>query len=167
MRDPDSTLTAAFTVTSASEADTLALGEAWGRAAAEGSVWLLLGELGAGKTTLVRGAARGLGIDSGVRSPSFALHLTYPGRLVLHHLDLYRVTDPRDLDGLGLEDLLGRDGLAVVEWGDRLADLVPPDAVRIRIQDDGPEARRLEVSGPRALVALLAAAAGVESEETP
>lgn len=167
MRDSHPPLTAAFTVTSSSEAETLALGEAWGRAAAEGSLWLLQGDLGAGKTTLVRGVARGLGIDSGVRSPSFALHLTYPGRLVLHHLDLYRVTDPRDLDELGLEDLLGRDGLVVVEWGERLADLVPPDAVRIRILEDGPEARRLEVSGPRALVAPLAAAAGVESGETP
>jgi tRNA threonylcarbamoyladenosine biosynthesis protein TsaE len=163
VRDPHPPLTA-FRVHSAGEEATLALGEAWGRAAADGSLWLLSGELGAGKTTLVRGVARGLGVASGVRSPSFALHLTYPGRLVLHHLDLYRVTDPRDLDELGLEDLLGREGLVVVEWGERLGDLAPPDSVRIRILDDGPDARRLEVTGPRDRLAPLAAAAGVKLE---
>jgi len=159
-------VTAAFSVRSASEAATLALGEAWGRAAAEGDLWLLSGDLGAGKTTLVRGVARGLGVASGVRSPSFALHLTYPGRLVLHHLDLYRVTDPRDLDELGLEDLLGREGLVVVEWGERLGELAPPQAVRIRLRDAGPEARVLEVTGPAERLVPLADAAGATLGET-
>jgi tRNA threonylcarbamoyladenosine biosynthesis protein TsaE len=118
----------------------------------------LTGELGTGKTTLVRGVARGLGVAHGVKSPTFAILLTYPGRLTLHHLDLYRVGDPRDLDELGLDDLFGREGVTVVEWGERLGEAAPPWAVRVVLTDPAPTRRRLEVRGPRDRVERLAAA---------
>ncbi len=151
-----------FIATSAAPGRTEAAGEAWGRLLEAGDVLLLTGELGTGKTTLVRGLARGLGVEHGVKSPTFAILLTYPGRLTLHHLDLYRVGDPRDLDELGLDDLFGRDGVTVVEWGERLDD-APDWAVRVVITDPAPETRRLEVSGPRERVERLAQAlAGIE-----
>ena len=128
---------------------TEAVGEAWGEAMREGDLLLLVGDLGAGKTTLVRGLARGLGISFGVKSPSFAIHLPYPGRLVLNHLDLYRVQAPSDLAELGLEELFDQEGsVSVVEWGERLGQEAPSWAVWVRIEDPGGEDRRLRVNGP-------------------
>jgi tRNA threonylcarbamoyladenosine biosynthesis protein TsaE len=138
---------------SASPEETEAIGAAIGGALASGDSILLTGELGAGKTTFARGVARGLGVRFGVKSPSFAIHLRYPGRLPMHHLDLYRVEDPRDLAELGLEDILERDGVAVVEWGERLGDRIPERALRIRIEDQGGSRRRLVVEGPPDLLA--------------
>lgn len=149
-----------FTVETRAAAETEALGESWGRAAEPGDVLLLQGDLGAGKTTLVRGLARGLGVAHGVKSPSFAIHLRYPGRLVLHHLDLYRLEDAGDIEELGLGDVLGRDAVTVVEWGERLGEDVPPNAVRVVFEEPGPETRRLCVSGEENSVSRMARAAG-------
>jgi tRNA threonylcarbamoyladenosine biosynthesis protein TsaE len=85
----------------------------------KGDVVLLIGELGAGKTTFVRGVARGTGSRSDVASPTFQLVRIYPGRLQLAHVDLYRVENNSELRDLGLDELADR-GAVVVEWGDRL-----------------------------------------------
>jgi tRNA threonylcarbamoyladenosine biosynthesis protein TsaE len=102
-----------------------ALGEALAPVMPGGSVLLLHGNLGAGKTTFVRGLARGLGITSSVRSPTFAFihHHTVPSGPVteLLHLDLYRVDDPREVDALCIDELIDDAVVAVVEWGE-LAD---------------------------------------------
>ena len=145
-----------------SPAETEAVGEAVGRNLDPGEVLLLVGDLGAGKTTFVRGLARGLGVAFGVKSPSFAIHLRYPGRLPLDHLDLYRLANPRDLAELGLEDVLGRDGVTVVEWGERLGDRAPATAVVVRFEDLGDDRRRLIVEGPSALLLRIRAAGGWE-----
>lgn len=104
--------------------ETAALGETWGRQAEAGQVFALTGDLGAGKTQLVRGLARGLEIPGRVRSPTFALVLEYPGgRLPLHHLDLYRLESLAAIQGAGLDDYLWpRDGVTVVEWAERWLD---------------------------------------------
>jgi tRNA threonylcarbamoyladenosine biosynthesis protein TsaE len=149
-----------------SPARTEAIGEAWGRAMRGGESLLLTGDLGAGKTTLVRGLARGLGVAFGVKSPTFAILLSYPGRLTLHHVDLYRLADARDVEELGLDDLFSSETVTVVEWGERLGALAPAGAVRITLRDAGPEARTLDVRGPRATVVRLAEAAGASIEET-
>jgi tRNA threonylcarbamoyladenosine biosynthesis protein TsaE len=160
LRDPDAALApTVFEVLTDGPEATEVLGEAWGRVILPGTVLLLEGDLGAGKTTLVRGLARGLGIDRGVKSPTFAIHLVHAGRLTLHHLDLYRIQDPGDLVELGLGEAFESEGISVVEWGDRLGDQAPPDAVSIRFEEPGPERRRLRVSGPAERVAPLAAAA--------
>jgi len=151
-----------FVVETASTEATERLGEAWGRAIRPGTVLLLDGELGAGKTTLVRGLARGLGIDHGVKSPTFAIHLVHAGRLALHHLDLYRIQDPDDLVELGLGEVWESGGVSVVEWGERLGDQAPRDAVRIRIEEPAPDRRRFLVSGPAATLAPLRGASGSE-----
>ncbi len=160
MRDPQAALEAAFRLDSEGEDRTEAAGEAWGRALRGGEVLLLTGELGAGKTALVRGLGRGLGVVHGVKSPTFAILLSYPGRLRLHHVDLYRVNDGADVEELGLEDLVEAGSVLVVEWGERMGASAPPGAIRIRLDDLGGDRRRLEVAGPGEPVARLARAVG-------
>lgn len=105
-----------------SPAETEALGEKFGRAAARGLVIALSGDLGAGKTQFVRGLARGLGISSRVHSPTFTLVNEYGGgRLKLFHLDLYRLETPEQIWSAGIEEFLKPDGVAVVEWAERIA----------------------------------------------
>ena len=149
-----------FSVDTAGPHATEALGEARGAAAEPGDVYLLTGDLGAGKTTLVRGLARGLRVPVAVKSPTFAIHLSYPGRLPLHHLDLYRIGGGSELYELGLDDDLGRDGVTVIEWGERLGAAAPGFAVTVRLEETGDTRRCLHVAGPVEVVARLARAAG-------
>lgn len=110
------------TFISHSPAETEALGEAWGRTAPRGCVIALSGDLGAGKTQLVKGIARGLGVKARVHSPSFTLVNEYGGgRLRLFHLDLYRLETPEQIHSAGLEEYLRPDGVAVIEWAERLS----------------------------------------------
>lgn len=108
------------TFISHSPAETEALGETWGRAAERGRVIGLCGDLGAGKTQLVKGLARGLGISARVQSPSFTLVNVYSGgRLTLFHLDLFRLDTPGQIAAAGLEEYLEPAGVTVIEWADR------------------------------------------------
>ncbi len=110
------------TFISHSPTDTEALGEEWGREARRGWVIALSGDLGAGKTQLVRGLARGLGTTARVHSPTFTLVNEYGGgRLRLFHLDLYRLETAGQIRGAGLEEFLQPEGVAVIEWAERLA----------------------------------------------
>jgi len=112
------------TFISHSPAETEALGECWGRNARCGLVIGLSGDLGAGKTQLVKGLARGLGITSRVHSPTFTLVNEYSGgRVKMFHLDLYRLESPEEIVAAGLEEFLRPDGVAVVEWAEKLAGL--------------------------------------------
>lgn len=111
------------TFISHSPAQTESLGEQWGRAAQPGLVIALSGDLGAGKTQLVRGFARGLGVTTRVHSPTFTLVNEYSGgRLKLFHLDLYRLETPEQIHSAGIEEFLRPDGVAVIEWAERLED---------------------------------------------
>jgi tRNA threonylcarbamoyladenosine biosynthesis protein TsaE len=122
--------------TSAPE-ETEAAGEELGRRLRSGDLVLLRGELGAGKTTFVRGIARGCGSAALVASPTFQLVRIYPGRLQLAHVDLYRLEKGDELHDLGLDELLDV-GAVVVEWGDRLAGA---DAAMISIEHLGGDRR--------------------------
>ncbi|MEI7533953.1 MAG: tRNA (adenosine(37)-N6)-threonylcarbamoyltransferase complex ATPase subunit type 1 TsaE [Verrucomicrobiae bacterium] len=109
------------TFISHSPADTEALGEKYGRTATRGLVIALSGDLGAGKTQFVRGMARGLEISGRVHSPTFTLVNEYGGgRLRLFHLDLYRLETPEQILSAGIEEYLQPDGVAVIEWAERL-----------------------------------------------
>lgn len=108
------------TFISHSPAQTEALGESWGQAAQPGLIIALSGDLGAGKTQLVKGLARGLNITSRVHSPTFSLLNIYEGgRLVLYHLDLYRLDSVEQIRAAGLEDYLKTGGVTVVEWAEK------------------------------------------------
>ena len=131
---------------SESEDDTRAIA---GKIAGElnaGSVLLLSGDLGAGKTAFVRGLAEGLGISSDdVTSPTFTLvHEYHGGRLPLIHVDLYRL-DRADLDDIGLDDELAARGAIAIEWAERLARRLP-GAVSVSITDQGGDRRRIDVA---------------------
>jgi len=109
------------TFISNSPAETEALGKRWGREAESGLVIALTGDLGAGKTQLVKGLARGLGIPTRVHSPSFTLVNEYTGgRLSLFHLDLYRLQTLGQIVAAGLEDYLSPNGVTVIEWAEKL-----------------------------------------------
>jgi len=113
---------AAFTVKCSQEDQTRRLGETCGRLIRDPAVLFLIGDLGSGKTVFVQGLARGLEVPEGyyVTSPSFTLINEYPGRLPLYHIDLYRLEPGLDPDELGLTEVLREDGVAAVEWADRL-----------------------------------------------
>lgn len=124
--------------TSAPE-ETETAGEEFGRRLKKGDLVLVKGELGAGKTTFVRGLARGCGSHALVASPTFQLVRVYPGRIQLAHVDLYRLGESSELGDLGLEELLDQ-GAVVVEWGDRID---PPEAAVLSIEHLGGNRRRL------------------------
>lgn len=139
---------------------TRALGRLLSIAAQAGDLIALEGPLGAGKTCLVTGLARGLGIQGPISSPSFALLNVHRGRLTLHHVDLYRLQDPTELYELGLWEAAESGGLLVIEWLDRFPDAVAPDRLRIRLSfpQPGAKGRLAEISsaGPRSQARLLA-----------
>ena len=120
-----------------SPADTERLGVLLGERLRRGDVVLLIGELGAGKTTFVRGVAQGTGSKATVASPTFQLVRVYPGRVQLAHVDLYRIEKEAEFAGLGLDELADQ-GAVVVEWGDRLD---VEEAARIEIEHLGGERR--------------------------
>ena len=141
-----------------SEKETEALGEHLASCLAPGDILALYGELGAGKTCLVRGIARGLGIDEGsVVSPSFTLINEYPGRVPLIHLDGYRLDSAEAFQELGLEDYFEGEGILVIEWAQKVPNL-PEERIDIairwvdenrrhfRISARGPVAERLQAS---------------------
>ena len=136
------------TFISHSPAETESLGERWGRAAQTGLVIGLSGDLGAGKTQLVKGIARGLGIPARVHSPTFTLVNEYGGgRLRLFHLDLYRLETRGQMVSAGLEEFLQPDGMTVIEWAERLEDgrwkMEDGKIIRAKIEIIGETERRI------------------------
>jgi len=111
-----------------------ALGKALGQAALPGDRFLLEGPLGAGKTTFVQGLAEGLEVDTPVSSPSFVIENQYRGRLVLYHVDLYRLERVEPELWASLEEHLYGDGVAAVEWAERLPDGLRDGGTLIRIE---------------------------------
>jgi tRNA threonylcarbamoyladenosine biosynthesis protein TsaE len=137
-------------VRSHGEADTFSFGRTLAAGLRAGDVVLLRGDLGAGKTVLARGIAVGLGVPAEeVRSPTFTLVNPYQGRLPVYHLDLYRIERAADLDELGLEEIFGGDGVAIVEWGERLGAWRPPRFLEISIADLGGSERALAILDTR------------------
>jgi len=112
-----------------------------------GDVVSLTGDLGAGKTAFVQGAARALGVDDPVASPTFVLVREYRGDLPVYHLDVYRLDRVQEVLDLGFEDYLDPSGVVFIEWGDAVEVLLPDEHLRVEITVRGDEARRLAVAG--------------------
>jgi tRNA threonylcarbamoyladenosine biosynthesis protein TsaE len=131
--------------------DTRDVGEALSSLLRARDAVVLTGELGAGKTTFVQGVARGLGIEDPVSSPTFTLVKEYSGILEVAHVDVYRLDRVQDVIELGLDELGGGDDVLLVEWGDAVEDLLPPDRLRVQLDPVDPsgasDARRLLLSG--------------------
>jgi len=130
----------------ASEDETIALGERIARALPPACVVLLIGELGAGKTTLAKGVVQGLGAAPAdeVSSPTYTLIHEYGGRV--YHIDLYRLDEEREARRLGLEEILERGAVVLVEWGERFPRLWPADRIEIRMEARE-DLRRIAVEG--------------------
>ena len=130
------------------EAETLALAAEMARSFRGGEVILLSGELGSGKTAFVRGLAGGLAVEPDeVSSPTFVLLTSHPGRLTLHHADLYRLRGDGDDRELGLEELPGPRGVLAVEWAERLSNVPWPRPLRVTLDHGGEDARRIRIEG--------------------
>ena len=135
-----------LTVTNSPE-ETKAFGEKLSARLQAGDVVVLEGELGAGKSELARGIARGLGVKETVTSPSFTILNVYEsGRCPLYHFDWYRLESSEELYELGMDEYLGGDGIAVVEWAERCPEAIPEKVIRIRLETTGEESRRIEVA---------------------
>jgi len=134
------------TVTTHSQEETAAVGRRLADSFAAGSVLLLVGDLGAGKTALVRGLAEGLGVPpEEVSSPTFTLMQEYRGgRVPLIHVDLYRLNDAREIDDLGLEEI-GLNSVLAIEWAEKLPRPIA-DAIEVRIDHGDGDERRLTIT---------------------
>ena len=133
-------------ILSRSDTETEAIGADLASRLEPGSRVLLYGELGAGKTAFVRGLARGLGVDpEEVASPTFVLLTSYPGRLRLHHADLYRLAGNGDDRELGLEELPGPAGVLAIEWAERLSLRPWARAIEVTLQHAGEDRRLVRI----------------------
>jgi tRNA threonylcarbamoyladenosine biosynthesis protein TsaE len=132
-----------------SEEETIGLGELLALTLPPKGVVLLIGNLGAGKTTLAKGIVKGRGaaLPDEVSSPTFTLIHEYSDRV--YHVDLYRLDDPRAVARLGLEELFDRDALVLIEWGERFPELLPEDRTEIRLTRTGGDNRVIEVGPAR------------------
>ena len=123
-----------LTILSSIEA-TQTFGESWAGELVGGEIFALHGVLGAGKTQLVKGLARGLGFEGDVTSPTFTIiHEYLGGRMPLYHIDLYRIRSEKEAVDLGLEEYLPGDGVTVIEWPDRIPTLLPPQTRHWELQ---------------------------------
>jgi tRNA threonylcarbamoyladenosine biosynthesis protein TsaE len=156
------TTPADLTYRSRNEEATQDLGFAIGQVAEAGAMVALIGSLGAGKTRLVQGICRGLGVTGQVvNSPTFALIQEYQGRLSVAHFDTYRLRSVDEFLELGADEYWSGDGVCLIEWADRVAEVLPADRFSVTIEIDGPNSRAFRVSagGPnsRAMLARLKA----------
>jgi tRNA threonylcarbamoyl adenosine modification protein YjeE len=131
------------------ERELVAWGERFGEAARPPLVVAIAGDLGAGKTTLVKAICRGAGVREEVTSPTFALVHRYDGsRAPVYHLDLYRLSSPDELTNLGWDDIVREHAIVLVEWPERAGDRLPPDAVPVELEHlDGDAGRRALMAG--------------------
>ena len=150
---------ALWTLTLASKSATESLGRTIGRMLTGGEMLALFGELGAGKTALVRGIAIGLSVPANhVTSPTFVLIHEYRGRLPLIHMDLYRLRSIAEAEGIGLQEYFHGEAVTAIEWADKFPELLSSDRLELMLRHKTPTARSLclRAHGPRA-GALLAA----------
>ena len=136
-------------IISHSPEETLRLGAFLGKYLTNGSVIALSGELGSGKTCLTQGIARGLQVpeDLYVTSPSYTLINEYPGRLRLFHADLYRIGNVVELDEIGLDEIMGCDGVTVIEWAEKVIELLPKERLFISISIVDHQTRSFDFKG--------------------
>ena len=116
--------------------ETYALGKKLGEEAKPGAVYCLSGDLGVGKTVFTKGFAVGLGVTDTVNSPTFTIVQVYQGRMPFYHFDVYRIEEPEEMEEIGYEDYFYGDGACMIEWAELIEELIPADAVKVRISKD-------------------------------
>ena len=127
--------------------ETMQIGEKIGKKVSIGDIICLFGDLGAGKTTFVKGLAKGLKYNiKKVTSPTFVLMNIYEGRLPVYHFDLYRIEENAELVMIGYDEFLYGDGVAVIEWAERLNTLMPKERLDIELTHKKPEGRMIKMT---------------------
>jgi tRNA threonylcarbamoyladenosine biosynthesis protein TsaE len=122
-------------ILSKSSAETIKFGEQLGRKLKCGDIVCFFGDLGSGKTTLIKGIAKGMRIrQTKVNSPTFVLMNIYQGRLPLFHFDLYRLNDVQEIRSIGYDEFVYDDGVSVIEWADRLGDHLPEEYLKVELK---------------------------------
>jgi len=136
-------------IQSKNASETVRLGKTVGSRLLPGDVVALVGELGTGKTQFIKGLAAGAGIRNPtyISSPSFTLINEYPGKITFYHIDLYRLSEQKEAEELGLEDYFQGKGITAIEWADKIPSLLPKELLLIRIAYTGKNTRSLEISG--------------------
>lgn len=149
-----------LSVRSSSPDDTVEMGRIIGRTLCAGDVVALVGELGAGKTCLTQGIARGLDVSTGyaVTSPTFTLINEYPGRLTLFHMDMYRLAGAGETMDMGLIEYFDGSGVTVIEWAEKIEDILPERALSVSIAYVSEEVRNVIFSGSEERLAVIATA---------
>lgn len=129
--------------------ETIALGKRIGTQLTDGAILCFFGDLGAGKTTLIKGLAAGVtGCDpQGVNSPTFVYLNVYRGERTLYHFDLYRLRDIQEFIDMGFDDLFHSDGICCIEWSEKIEPLLPKEAIRITCTHVSPEEREITIVG--------------------
>lgn len=127
--------------------ETIRFGERLGRLLTPGQIIALVGELGAGKTTLVKGIAKGLGVKESrvVKSPTFALVHRYEGHIPVYHFDAYRLEDAHEMFDIGSDEMLLGEGVSLVEWADKVFECLPDDYVKITLTATSRNERIIEI----------------------
>lgn len=130
-----------------SEEETIKLGEKIARGLRSGDVVALSGDLGAGKTTLVKGIAKGLGVKNYryVNSPSFVLVKEYKGKIPLFHFDIYRLNSLKEIEEIGYEEYLGRGGVVAIEWAGKMVHILPKRRLHIALKIKNPKERIIDI----------------------
>jgi tRNA threonylcarbamoyladenosine biosynthesis protein TsaE len=144
-------------VQSLSSEDTFRIGAIIGARADKGDIIALIGDLGTGKTRLTQGIAAGLAVPAAypITSPTFTLINEYPGRHVLYHFDIYRLEGSKDLEDMGYEDYFYGDGVVVIEWAERIRDILPEGVLFINITYLNEDKRELIVTGNKAKINII------------
>lgn len=129
--------------------DTIEIGTIIGRTLQKGNVIALIGDLGSGKTCITQGIAKGLDVPESyyITSPTFTLINEYPGRLTLYHIDVYRLSGSQDLDDMGYEEYFYGDGVIVIEWAEKIMDVLPVGSMIIRMKYIDDYCREITISG--------------------
>jgi len=137
-----------YQITTRSVDETQKLGKIIGKAVKGGTVLALTGDLGSGKTAFVQGLARGLEVpdDYYITSPSYTLINEYPGRSPLFHVDLYRISDPVDMEDIGLYEILHNSGVVAIEWADRIEQKLLSDSISIHFELTGDKTRKISIT---------------------
>jgi tRNA threonylcarbamoyladenosine biosynthesis protein TsaE len=130
-----------------SREETVLLGERIGRALKAGDVVALSGELGAGKTTLIQGIAKGLGIKDWVTSPTFTIINEFKGAMDLYHMDLYRIDAIDEAFQEEMEEYFKKGGVAVIEWAEKARDILPEGTIEINMKILSENKRKIEIKG--------------------
>jgi tRNA threonylcarbamoyladenosine biosynthesis protein TsaE len=130
---------------SSSPEETSSLGERIARRLEPGAVVALRGKMGAGKTCLVKGIARGLGIEEAVTSPTYTIISEYQGKFPLYHIDAYRLSGDDDFENSGGREIIAGKGISVIEWSERIPHSLPPGSITISMEISGDEERIITI----------------------